>query len=108
MNSHILLLSDRSRSGQGAVRQWSLWAGCCQTVDSLGRVLSDSGLSGQGAVRQWSIRQGAVRRWSPWEGGCQIVPAGKMKLEFLENPSSTFAWIFNNIQLIPSSFLGFC
>ena len=24
--------------------------------------------------------------------------AGKMKLEFLENPSSTFAWIFLNIQ----------
>ena len=36
------------------------------------------------------------------------LPAGKMKLEFLENPSSTFAWIFKNIQLIPSSFLRFC
>ena len=33
--------------------------------------------------------------------------AGKMKLEFLENPRSTFALIFKNIQLIPSSFLGF-
>ena len=35
-------------------------------------------------------------------------PAGKMKLAFLENPSSTFAWIFKNIQLTPSSFLGLC
>ena len=35
-----------------------------------------------------------------------VLPAGKMKLEFLEYPSSTFAWIFKNIQLIPSSFLG--
>ena len=46
--------------------------------------------------------------WTILVGSLDSSPAGKMKLEFLENPSSTFAWIFKNIRLIPNSFLGFC